>query len=224
MTSPADPELRLNAVLQEIAKACADAGREAGSVRLVAVSKTVPARAILPLIAAGQRSFGENRVQEARAKWPELKAAHADIDLHLIGPLQTNKAREALALCDAIHSIDRPSLAQTLAREAQKSGRSPLLFVQVNTGAEPQKSGVLPEEADAFLAACRTSYDLPIAGLMCIPPADEAPALHFALLAKIARRNGLTLLSMGMSADFAAAIQFGATHVRLGSAIFGARA
>lgn len=224
MIPSADPATRLTAVRQAIAKACQEAQREAGSVRLIAVSKTFPAGAILPVIAAGQQSFGENRVQEARAKWPELKAAHPGIDLHLIGPLQTNKVKDALALFDAIHALDRPSLAQALAREAQKVGRSPLLFVQVNTGAEPQKSGVLPEEADAFLAACRATYELPVAGLMCIPPLDEAPAPHFALLAKIARRNGLEFLSMGMSDDFATAIAFGATHVRVGSAIFGARA
>lgn len=224
MIPSADPATRLAAVRQAIAKACQEARRDPGSVRLIAVSKTFPAGAILPVIAAGQQSFGENRVQEARAKWPELKAAHPGIDLHLIGPLQTNKVKDALALFDAIHALDRPSLAQALAREAQKVGRSPLLFVQVNTGAEPQKSGVLPEEADAFLAACRATYELPVAGLMCIPPLDEAPAPHFALLAKIARRNGLEFLSMGMSDDFATAIAFGATHVRVGSAIFGARA
>ncbi len=224
MIDPADPATRLAAVLQAIAKACQVAGREAHSVSLVAVSKTFPADDIRPVIAAGQRSFGENRVQEARAKWPDLKAAHPGIDLHLIGPLQTNKAKEALTLFDAIHSLDRPSLAQALAHETQKLGRAPLLFVQVNTGAEPQKSGVLPEEADGFIATCRARYELPVAGLMCIPPANEAPAPHFALLAKIARRNGLELLSMGMSEDFATAIQFGATHVRVGSAIFGARA
>lgn len=221
MPSPAAK--RLGEVREEIAKACAEAGRDAASVNLIAVSKTFPAEAIRPVINAGQRAFGENRVQEARAKWPELLAANPGVELHLIGPLQTNKVKDALALFTAIHSVDRPSLCQALAKEAQKSGRAPLLFVQVNTGAEAQKSGVLPEEADAFIAACRGTYDLPIAGLMCIPPADEPPAPHFALLGKIASRNGLKLLSMGMSGDFAIAIQFGATHVRIGSAIFGAR-
>ena len=221
MPSPAAK--RLGEVRGEIAKACAEAGRDAASVNLIVVSKTFPAEAIRPVIEAGQRAFGENRVQEARAKWPELQAANPGVELHLIGPLQTNKVKDALALFTAIHSVDRPSLCQALAKEAQKSGRAPLLFVQVNTGAEAQKSGVLPEEADAFIAACRGTYDLPIAGLMCIPPADEPPAPHFALLGKIASRNGLKLLSMGMSGDFAIAIQFGATHVRIGSAIFGAR-
>jgi pyridoxal phosphate enzyme (YggS family) len=192
-------------------------------VTLVAVSKTFAADAVAPVIAAGQRVFGENRVQEAKAKWPELKARHPDVALHLIGPLQSNKAKEAVALFDAIHSVDRPSLCAALAREIDKQGRAPLLFAEINTGAEPQKAGILPEAADAFLAACRGTYGLSIAGLMCIPPADEAPAPHFALTAKIAARNGVTLLSMGMSADYETAIRFGATHVRVGSAIFGAR-
>jgi hypothetical protein len=167
--------------------------------------------------------FGENRVQEAKAKWPALQAKHAGIALHLIGPLQSNKAKEAVALFDAIHSLDRVSLCQALAKEIEKQGRSPLLFVEINTGAEPQKAGVLPQHADDFLKDCRDSYNLKIAGLMCIPPLDEAPGPHFALTAKIAQRNGLTLLSMGMSADFVTAIQLGATHVRVGSAIFGGR-
>jgi len=210
-------------VRAEIARACKDAGRDPATVTLVAVSKTFPAEAIAPVIAAGQRVFGENRVQEAKAKWPPLMERHPGIELHLIGPLQSNKAKEAVALFDAIHSVDRASLCEALGKEIRKQGRSPTLFVQVNTGAEPQKAGVLPQDADAFLAACRDSYGLTISGLMCIPPVDEAPGPHFALLATIARRNGLELLSMGMSADFASAIAMGATHVRVGSAIFGGR-
>jgi hypothetical protein len=210
-------------VRAEIARACADAGRDPASMTLVAISKTFGADAITPVIAQGQRVFGENRVQEAKAKWPPLLDAHPDIALHLVGPLQSNKAKEAVALFHAIHSLDRPSLCEALAKEIAKQGRSPLLFVEINTGAEPQKAGVLPEAADAFIAACRERYGLTIAGLMCIPPAHEPPAPHFALTAKIARRNGLALLSMGMSADFATAIAFGATHVRIGTAIFGAR-
>jgi len=214
---------QLAAVRAEIAAACRDAGRDPASVTLVAVSKTFPAAAIEPVIAAGQRVFGENRVQEAKAKWPALRAAHDGIELHLIGPLQSNKAKEAVALFDAIHAVDRPSLAEALAREIGKQGRHPTLFVEVNTGEEPQKAGVLPGEADAFIRACRDTYGLTIAGLMCIPPFEEAPGPHFALTAKIAARNGLKLLSMGMSADFTGAIAFGATHVRVGTAIFGGR-
>jgi pyridoxal phosphate enzyme (YggS family) len=176
------------------------------------------------VIAAGQRVFGENRVQEAKAKWPALKQRHGGIELHLVGSLQSNKAKEAVALFDAIHSVDRPSLAEALAKEIARQGRTPTLFVEVNTGAEPQKAGVLPQETDAFLKACRERYGLAIAGLMCLPPAHEPSAPHFALTAKIARRNGLSLLSMGMSADFPLAIEFGATHVRVGTAIFGERA
>jgi pyridoxal phosphate enzyme (YggS family) len=213
----------LAAVEQEIARACAEAGRERAAVTLLAVSKTFGADAITPVIAAGQRVFGENRVQEAKAKWPELIAAHPDIKLHLIGPLQSNKAKEAVALFDAIHSVDRPSLCQALAKEITAQNKHPLLFVQINTGEEPQKAGVKPAEADAFIARCREQYGLTISGLMCIPPVDEAPGPHFALTAKIAARNGLAKLSMGMSADFATAIQFGATHIRVGSAIFGHR-
>ena len=219
----ASPAERLAAVRREITAACRDAKREPDSVTLVAISKTFGAEAIAPVIAAGQRVFGENRVQEAKAKWPELKGRHTDIELHLVGPLQSNKAKEAVALFDAIHSVDRPSLAEALAKEIARQGRQPTLFVEVNTGAEAQKAGVLPEETDAFLKACRETHGLAIAGLMCIPPANEPPAPHFALTAKIARRNGLRLLSMGMSADFALAIEFGATHVRVGTAIFGAR-
>ena len=190
---------------------------------MIAVAKTFGADAIEPVIAAGQRVFGENRVQEAKAKWPALRARHGDLELHLVGSLQSNKAREAVALFDAIHSVDRASLAAALAKEIATQARRPLLFVEINTGAEPQKAGVQPQDADAFLAACRDRYGLAISGLMCIPPLDEAPAPHFALTAQIARRNGLALLSMGMSADFATAIALGATHVRVGTAIFGER-
>jgi pyridoxal phosphate enzyme (YggS family) len=207
----------------EIAAACTDAKRDPASVTLIAVSKTFGAEAIEPVIAAGQRVFGENRVQEAKAKWPLLRAAHPGIALHLIGPLQSNKAKEAVALFDAIHSVDRPSIAEALAKEIAKQNRHPTLFVEVNTGEEPQKAGVLPHEADAFIKTCRETHGLTVAGLMCIPPFEEAPAPHFALAAKIAARNGLSLLSMGMSADFATAIAFGATHVRVGTAIFGGR-
>lgn len=217
------PAGRLAAVRQEIAAACREAGRDSAAVELVAVSKTFAAPAIEPVLAAGQRVFGENRVQEARAKWPELKQHYPDVVLHLIGPLQSNKAREAVQFFDCIHTVDRPSLCAALAKEIERAGRAPTLLVEVNTGAEPQKAGVLPENADAFLRACRESYGLTIGGLMCIPPLEEPPAPHFALLAKIAARNGLTGLSMGMSADFTTAIRFGATMVRVGSAIFGDR-
>ena len=211
------------AVRQEIVHACRDAGRDPAHVTLVAISKTFDADAIEPVIAAGERVFGENRVQEAKAKWPPLLARHSGLQLHLVGPLQSNKAKEAVALFDAIHSLDRPSLAEALAKESARQPRRPQLFVEINTGGEPQKSGVQPQEADGFLAACRDRYGLAVAGLMCIPPLNEAPAPHFALTAQIAKRNGLRLLSMGMSADFAIAIAFGATHVRVGTAIFGAR-
>jgi pyridoxal phosphate enzyme (YggS family) len=213
----------LETVRAEIARACRDASRDVAEVTLVAVSKTFPPEAIEPVIAAGQRVFGENRVQEAKAKWPALMERHPGIELHLIGPLQSNKAKEAVALFTAIHSVDRPSLCEALAKEIARQGKEPLLFVEINTGAEQQKAGVLPQDADAFLAACRKTFGLTISGLMCIPPFEEAPGPHFALTAKIAKRNGLKLLSMGMSADFATAIQLGATHVRVGSAIFGAR-
>src|SRR5450631_307073 len=219
----ADAVARLAAVRAEIARACKDTGRDPAEVTLVAVSKTHQAEQIEPVIAAGQRVFGENRVQEAKAKWPPLLAKHPGIALHLIGPLQSNKAKEAVALFDAIHSVDRPSICEALAKEMNSQNRLPQLFVQLNTGEEPQKAGVAPADADAFIAACRDKYGLQISGLMCIPPVDDAPALHFALTAKIAARNGLSKLSMGMSADFAIAIQFGATHVRVGSAIFGHR-
>jgi PLP dependent protein len=214
----------LSLVRAEIARACRDAGRDPAGVTLVAVSKTFPVEAIEAVIAAGQRVFGENRVQEAKAKWPALVARYHGLELHLVGALQSNKAKEAVQLFDAIHSVDRASLAEALGKEIAKQSRRPLLFVEINTGAEPQKSGVLPQQADAFLAACRDRYGLAISGLMCLPPQNEAPAPHFALTAEIARRNGLACLSMGMSADFPTAIAFGATHVRIGTAIFGARA
>ena len=213
----------LKDVRTEIARACRDANRNPAEVTLIAVSKTFTADSIKPAITEGQRVFGENRVQEAKAKWPQLLEKHRGLELHLIGPLQSNKAREAVSLFDAIHSVDRTSLCETLAKEIGKQKRQPILFAEINTGAEAQKSGVLPEDTDAFLAACRDQYGLKIAGLMCIPPLDEPPGPHFALTAKIARRNRLDLLSMGMSADFATAIALGATHVRLGTAIFGTR-
>jgi pyridoxal phosphate enzyme (YggS family) len=213
----------LATVEQEIARACKEARRDRASVTLVTVSKTFDAAAITPVIEAGARVFGENRVQEAKAKWPALISAYPGIALHLIGPLQSNKAKEAVALFDAIHSVDRPSICEALAKEIDSQKRQPQLFVQLNTGEEPQKAGVAPAEADSFIANCREKYGLAISGLMCIPPVNEAPAPHFALTAKIAARNGLKNLSMGMSADFAIAIQLGATHVRVGSAIFGTR-
>ncbi len=214
---------RLRDVQTRIGRAARDAGREPADVTLVAVSKTYGADAIAPVIAAGQRVFGENRVQEAKGKWPDLRAATPGLVLHLIGPLQSNKAREAIDLFDVIETVDRPKIAEALAGEMARSGRTPELFMQVNTGAEPQKAGVLPQDADGFLAACRDRYGLSIAGLMCIPPADEQASPHFALLATIARRNGVKKLSMGMSGDFELGIQLGATHVRVGSAIFGSR-
>ena len=213
----------LAAVEQDIERACKEARRDRASVTLIAVSKTFDAATISPIIDAGQRVFGENRVQEAKTKWPALVAACPGIALHLIGPLQSNKAKEAVALFDAIHSVDRPSICEALAREINAQRKQPELFVQLNTGEEPQKAGIAPDAADAFIASCREKYSLVISGLMCIPPVSEAPAPHFALTAKIAARNGLKNLSMGMSADFAIAIQFGATHVRVGSAIFGHR-
>src|SRR3954453_22732360 len=207
-----------------IGAACDEAKRDPASVTLIAVSKTFPADAIEPVIAAGQRVFGENRVQEGKSKWPPLREGDPGVALHLIGPLQSNKAKEAVALFDAIHSVDRASIAEALAKEIARQGKRPQLFAEINTGAEPQKAGVLPEDADAFIKTCRETHGLEIVGLMCIPPFEEAPAPHFALTAKIAARNGLKLLSMGMSADFATAIAFGATHVRVGTAIFGMRA
>jgi pyridoxal phosphate enzyme (YggS family) len=222
MSENLDPSSRLAAVRADIAAACRAASREPSAVTLVAVSKTFSPEAIMPVIAAGQRVFGENRVQEAKAKWPALRE-RLPVELHLIGPLQSNKAREAVALFDAIHSLDRASLAEALAKEFDRQDRRPVLLVEINTGGEPQKAGVLPEAADDFLRDCRNIYGLPVAGLMCLPPVEEPPAPHFALAAKIAARNGLQLLSMGMSADFARAIAFGATHVRVGTAIFGGR-
>jgi PLP dependent protein len=206
-----------------IARAAWDRGRDPEDVTLVAVSKTFPAEAIEPVLAAGQRAFGENYVQEAKGKWPALRERFGEVELHLIGPLQSNKARDAVALFDVIHTLDRPSLAEALAKEIARAARAPRLLVQVNTGEEPQKGGVAPGEADAFLDSCRARYGLAVEGLMCIPPEKDPPSPHFALLATIARRNRLKTLSMGMSADFEAAIQLGATHVRVGSAIFGAR-
>lgn len=199
------------------------AGRAPQDVSLVAVSKTHPAERVRVVIAAGQRVFGENRVQEGMAKFPALKEEYPDLRLHLIGPLQTNKVKEAITLFDAIESVDRPKLAAALAEQMAKSGRRPDCYIQVNTGAEPQKAGILPAEADEFIRACRETHGLPLKGLMCIPPVEEAASIHFALLREIARRNGLADLSMGMSGDFEEAIRFGATLVRVGSAIFGAR-
>jgi hypothetical protein len=213
---------RLRDVRRAIAEAARAAKRDPRDVHLVAVTKTVAAPVIEEAIAAGQRIFGENRVQEAAAKWPALKERHAGLELHLIGPLQSNKARDAVALFDVIESVDRPKIARVLAEEMQRIGRRPRLLVQVNTGEEPQKAGVVPGEVDAFVAACR-ALGLGIEGLMCIPPFDEEPSLHFALLAKIAHRLGLKELSMGMSGDFTKAVASGATYVRVGTAIFGAR-
>ena len=200
----------------------AAAGRADGETTLIAVSKMQPNDRVEAVLDQGHRVFGENRVQEAAGKWPEFRTRYDGIELHIIGPLQTNKARQAMELADAIHTLDRPKLAKAVARIAQETGQCPDLFIQVNTGEEPQKAGVLPGDADAFVAEC-VALDLPVRGLMCIPPIDEEPALHFALLAKIAARNGLDGLSMGMSGDFETAIRLGATHVRVGSAIFGAR-
>lgn len=215
---------RLRLVRQEIALAAEAAGHDPAAVTLVAVTKTVPEAVIEEAIRAGQRCFGENRVQEAQRKWPALKESHPDIELHLIGPLQSNKVREAVALFDVIESLDRPKLAPALAEEMARTGKRPRFFVQVNTGEEPQKAGVPPGGVDAFIALCRDTFGLAVDGLMCIPPFDEEPAMHFALLAKIAERLGLKELSMGMSGDFARAIAFGATYVRVGTAIFGERA
>ncbi len=206
-----------------IAEAARAAGRNPADITLVAVSKTHGADRVREVLEAGHRVFGENRVQEAQEKFPALKAAYPDLELHLIGPLQTNKARDAVALFDVIQSVDRERLAVTLAKEMERAGKRPACFIQVNTGEEPQKAGILPAELDAFVAACRDTHKLPVVGLMCIPPVDEEPALHFALLAKMAARNGLAQVSMGMSADYETAVRLGATHVRVGSALFGAR-
>lgn len=210
-------------VRAKIAKAARAANRDPGSVTLIAVAKMHDEEAVYAALAAGQKAFGENRVQEAKAKYPALKATHPALDLHLIGPLQSNKARDAVALFDAIHTLDRDSLAETLAAEIKRVGRTPRLFVQVNTGEEPQKAGVAPQDALAFIARCRDAHGLKLSGLMCIPPADDVPAPHFALLLKLARDAGLDELSMGMSGDYETAIRLGATHIRVGTAIFGAR-
>ena len=218
-----DVAARLADVLAEVDAAAREAGRDPREVTLVAVGKSHDAARIRPALEAGHRVFGENRVQETADKWPELRAGFPDTTLHLIGPLQTNKVRQAIGLFDVIETVDRPKLAREVAKEMEKAGRRPDCFVQVNTGAEPQKAGVLPEEADAFIEACRVEFGLPVRGLMCIPPTDEEPSLHFALLREIAQRNGLSGLSMGMSGDYRIAIAFGATHVRVGTAIFGER-
>jgi PLP dependent protein len=222
-TDRPDPTAGLAAVRGAILAACARAGRDPASVTLIAASKTVAADGIVRAIEAEHRVFGENRVQEAKSKWPPIRDAFPAAELHLIGPLQSNKAREAVALFDAIHSVDRDSLCAALAREGDKQERRPRLLVQVNTGSEPQKAGILPGDADAFIAACRDTYGLDVVGAMCIPPVDESPVPHYTLLAKIAARNGLEYLSMGMSNDFGLAIEHGATHVRVGTAIFGRR-
>ena len=223
-TDPTTPAAGgLDIVRTQIAKAALRAGRSADDITLVAVSKTFPVEHIRPVLEAGQRVFGENRVQEAQQKWPTLRNDFPDARVHLIGPLQSNKAKDAVALFDAIHSVDRPKIARVLAEEMARQDRRPDVFLQINTGEEPQKAGMLPAEADDFIRSCIEEHRLPVRGLMCIPPADENPALHFALLAKIAARNGLNGLSMGMSGDFETAIEQGATHVRVGSAIFGSR-
>lgn len=207
----------------ELKSALEEAGRDSGEIEIIAVSKTHSADFIRPLLIAGHRVFGENRIQEAAAKWPALRDDFDDVVLHLIGPLQSNKAKEAVALFDVIETLDRPKIARVLAAEMEKQDKHPALLVQVNTGEEPQKAGILPAEADAFIAQCRDEFSLSLAGVMCIPPVDEPPAPHFALLAKIAERNDLETISMGMSHDYAIAAQMGATHVRVGSAIFGPR-
>lgn len=214
---------RFQAVKTSIARAAKDTDRKPETVTLVAVSKTFDAADIRPVLETGHRVFGENRVQESQGKWPELKAEFSGVELHLIGPLQSNKAKEAVALFDVIETVDRPSIAEALSKELAKTDRRPKFYVQVNTGEEPQKAGIAPQEADAFIAKCRDEWKLEISGLMCIPPVDEPPSPHFALLRKIAERNGIATLSMGMSSDFEEAIQMGATHVRVGSAIFGHR-
>ncbi|MCA3245674.1 MAG: YggS family pyridoxal phosphate-dependent enzyme [Azospirillum sp.] len=216
-------ETNLKQIRVRIDAAASAAQRDPADVTLVAVAKTYGPDAVEAALAAGQRVFGENRVQEAQGKYPPFKARHPDLDLHLIGPLQTNKVKEAVALFDAIHTLDRPKLAAALANEIARTGKRPALFVQVNTGAEPQKAGIMPDSADAFIAACREVHGLTIAGLMCIPPVADPPAPHFAFLAEMAKRNGLAHLSMGMSGDYETAIALGATHIRVGSAIFGAR-
>ena len=223
-TTPADPVANLARIRARLNAAAEEAGRKPEDITVIAVSKNHGAEAILPLLEAGHRVFGENRVQEAMGKWPALKERYPDIELHLIGPLQTNKAKEAVAFFDVIETVDRPKLARILSEEMARQGKTLRLLVQVNTGEEEQKAGAAPQEADAFIAQCRDEYGLAIDGLMCIPPAEEAPAPHFALLAKIAARNGLKTLSMGMSGDYEIAATLGATHVRVGTEIFGARA
>ncbi|GIK97947.1 MAG: YggS family pyridoxal phosphate enzyme [Alphaproteobacteria bacterium] len=220
---PSDSAARLAAVRSRMARAAREAGRDPAEIALVAVAKTHPPEDILPALEAGHRIFGENRVQEAAAKWPALRARFPDIQLHLIGPLQTNKVKDAVALFDVIETVDREKLARALAAEMAVQGKRPDCFIQINTGEEPQKAGVVPEDADAFIALCRDELALPIRGLMCIPPVDEPPAPHFALLAEIAERHDLAGLSMGMSGDYEIAIGLGATHVRVGTAIFGER-
>ncbi|MBU2941157.1 YggS family pyridoxal phosphate-dependent enzyme [Shimia thalassica] len=214
--------MSLAEITDRIQKAEIAAGREQGSTKLIAVSKVQPNERVESVLSEGHRLFGENKVQEAAGKWPDFREKFDGVSVHLLGPLQTNKARQAMELFEAIHSVDRPKLANTLARLAQELGHCPDLFVQVNTGEEPQKAGILPSDAGAFIQTCR-DLDLPVVGLMCIPPVEEEPSLHFALLAKIAARNGVEGLSMGMSGDFERAVALGATHVRVGSAIFGAR-
>jgi len=221
MTDPV--ATRLNEVRDDLESAEKEAGRTPGSATLIAVSKTIDADAIRPALNAGQRVFGENRVQEAMGKWPALRADFPDLELHLIGPLQSNKAKEAVQTFDVIHTVDREKIAKALKAEMEKQGRNLPCFIQVNTGEEPQKAGISPHDADAFIGLCKEQIGLNVAGLMCIPPVEDAPGPHFALLEKIARRNGLSGLSMGMSSDYDVAVGFGATHVRVGSAIFGAR-
>jgi pyridoxal phosphate enzyme (YggS family) len=222
--TPASPVTEALADVQSrLAAAAREAGHDPSAIHLIAVSKTFGADAILPVLEAGHRRFGENRVQEAKTKWPELRARYPGLELHLIGPLQSNKTREAVELFDAIHTVDRPKIAKAIADEQARQGKRLKLFIEVNTGEEPQKAGVMPKETAAFLAHCRDDLGLEIAGLMCIPPVDEEPAVHFAFLAKLARDLGLSELSMGMSGDFETAANFGATYVRVGSAIFGAR-
>lgn len=214
---------RLNEAHHAIAERARDCGRDPSEITLVCVTKTFPGEAVIPLLEAGHRVFGENKVQEARAKWGPLRERFPDVELHLIGPLQSNKAREAVETFDVIESVDRPKIAEAIAAEIARQGRRPRLLVQVNTGEEPQKAGVPPQDADAFITQCRERYGLEVAGLMCVPPVEQQASPHFALLAAIAARNGLKELSMGMSADYELAIQLGATHVRIGSAIMGGR-
>jgi pyridoxal phosphate enzyme (YggS family) len=217
------PAQNLESVLQQIKSAARAVSRDPAGVTLIAVSKTHDAERIAPLIAAGQRAFGENRIQEAQAKWPALKATAPDLVLHLIGPLQSNKAADAVALFDVIHTVDRPRIAEALASEMARQNRRLPCFIQVNTGREPQKAGIDPHEAEQFVKDCAATWNLPVVGLMCIPPVEERAAVHFGFLKDLARRTGLSQLSMGMSADFETAVRLGATHIRVGSALFGAR-